>query len=79
MHCPPELHKGDTAWDRDLVQVKDKPRGHGWDKEGRNGRENNPKTGTDETLRNIIVARGTRSALGPGTKRTASFGDARNT
>ena len=67
MDCRRELHKGDTAWDRDLVQVRDKPRAHCWDKEWRNGSENNPKTGTDETLRNIIVARDTGSALGHGT------------
>ena len=60
--------------ERDLVrQVTDKPKAHSWDKERRNVRENDPKAGTNETFRNFIFARDTRSALGPGTKRTASW------
>ena len=39
------------------------------------GSENNPKTGTDETCRNITVARNSRRTLEPGTERTASWGD----
>ena len=35
--------------------------------------EIHPKIGADETLRNVIVAQDTRSALGRGTKRTASW------
>ena len=60
--------------ERDLVgQVPDKPRAHGWDKEWRNVRENNPKAGTDETIRNSIFARDTICALGLGSKRTPSW------
>ena len=59
---------------RNMVrQVRDEPRAHRWDKKRCNGSENDPKTGADETLRNFIVARDTRSTLGPGTKRTASW------
>ena len=54
-------------------QVRDEPRAHCWDREWRDGSENNPKAGTDETFRNFIVARDTGGALGPGTKRTASW------
>ena len=41
-----------------------------------NGSENNPKSGANETLRNFIVARGTRSTVGPETHRVV--GDARD-
>ena len=42
--------------ERDLVrQVTNKPRAHCWDKEWRNGGENNPKAGTDETIRNSFL------------------------
>ena len=39
---------------------------------GATERENNPKAGMDESFRDFIVA-DTRTALGPGTKRTASW------
>ena len=59
---------------RDLVRnIRSKPRAHFWDKDWRHGRENNPKAGADETSRNLIVARGTRSALEHGTERTTSW------
>ena len=72
------LHKGDTAWEKqNLVgQVRDEPRAHRGDQEWCNGARN-PKTGAAETLRNVTVARDTRSTLGPGTKRTFVVGDAR--
>ena len=54
-------------------QVRDEPRAHRWDRELCNGSENDPKIGGDETLRNFIVARDTRSTLGPGTKHAASW------
>ena len=59
---------------RNMVrQVRDEPRAHRWDKKCCNGSENDPKTGGDAALRNFIVVRDTRSTLGPGTKRTASW------
>ena len=46
------MGQGDLVW-----QVRDKPWPHRWDKERHVGSENNPKTGTDQTFRNILVAR----------------------
>ena len=45
------------------------PRAQCWDEEWRNGSENNPKAGTDETFTNFSVARDTRSALVPNAPR----------
>ena len=41
------------------------------DEDPRDGSEYNPKTGTDNTCRNTVVARETRCTLLPGTQRTA--------
>ena len=56
-----------------LGKSETNPRAHRWDREWCNGSENDPKTGADEMLRTFIVARNTRSTLGPGTKRTTSW------
>ena len=59
------LRIDDTAWETWIWLGKSET-----DPEQR-GSENNPKTGADDTHRNFMVARDTRSTLGPSTKRTA--------
>ena len=69
------LHEGDTAWDKGIWLGKSEttPEHTIGTQNGVMGTRNNPKTGTDESLRNIIVPRDTRSTLGLGAKRTASW------
>ena len=61
------LHEADTACNKG-IWLGNKPRAHCWNKEWRNGSEKTSQTGTDETFRNFMVARKTRSTPGPGTK-----------